>query len=96
MAGYALSPAARADIEEIWDYTVRHWGEAQAERYTRNIRDACEALGDGTLSGRSAEDIRAGYRKTAVGSHVMFYRVRADVVEIIRILHRSMDVDRHI
>ena len=88
MAGYALSPAARADIGEIWDYTVRHWGEAQAERYTRNIRDACEALGDGTLSGRSAEDIRAGYRRTAVGSHVMFYRVHADVVEIIRILRR--------
>ena len=96
MAGYALSPAARADIEEIWDDIVWHWGGAQAERYTRNIRDACEALGDGTLSGRSAEDIRAGYRRTAVGSHVMFNRVHADVVEIIRILHRSMDVDRHI
>ena len=96
MAGYALSPAARADVEQIWDYTVRNWGEAQAERYTRDIRDACEALGDGTLSGRSAEDIRAGYRKAAVGSHVMFYRVRADVVEVVRILHRSMDVGRHI
>ena len=48
------------------------------------------------LSGRSAEDIRAGYRKAAVGSHVMFYRVRADVVEIVRILHRNMDVGRHI
>ena len=96
MVGYALSPAARADVEGIWDYTVRHWGEAQAERYTRDIRDACEALGDGTLSGRSAEDIRAGYRKAAVGSHVMFYRVRADVVEIVRILHRNMDVGRHI
>ena len=96
MSGYALTPAARADIEEIWDYTVRHWGEAQAERYTRNIRDACEALGDGTLFGRSAEDIRPGYRKAVTGSHVMFYRVRADTVEIVRILHRSMDVDRHI
>ena len=96
MAGHALSPAARADIEEIRDRTVRHWGEAQAERYTRTIRDACEALGDGTLSGRSAEDIRAGYRKAAVGSHVLFHRVRADVVEIVRILHRSMDVGRHI
>ncbi len=96
MAGYALSPAARADIEGIWDYTLRHWGEAQAERYTWNIRDACEALGNGTLSGRSAEDIRAGYRKAAVGSHVMFYRMREDVVEIVRILHRSMDVGRHI
>ena len=96
MAGYALSPAARADIEEIWHYTLRHWGEAQAERYTRNIGDTCEALGNGTLSGRSAEDIRAGYRKAAVGSHVVFYRVRTDVVEIVRILHRSMDVGRHI
>ncbi len=71
--GYALSPAARADVEEIWDYTLRHWGEAQAERYMRNIGDACEALGNGTLTGRSAEDIRAGYRKAAVGSHVVFY-----------------------
>ena len=96
MAGFALSPAARADVKEIWDYTVRNWGEAQAERYTRDIRDACEALGNGTLSGRSAEDIRAGYRKAAVGSHVMFYRVRTDLVEVVRILHRSMDVGRHI
>ena len=96
MAGYALSPAAEADVEEIWDYTVRNWGEAQAERYTRDIRDACEALGDGTLSGRSAENIRAGYRKAAVGSHVVFYRVRDDVVEVIRILHQSMDVGRRI
>ena len=96
MAGCALSPAARADIEEIWDYTVRHWSKAQAERYTRDSRDACEALGDGTLPGRSAEYIRAGYRKAAVGSHALFYRVRADVVEVVRILHRSMDVGRHI
>ena len=61
-----------------------------------NIRDACEALGDGTLSGRSTEDIRARFRKAAVGSQALFHRVRADVVEIVRILHRSMDVGRHI
>ena len=93
MAGYALSPAARADVEEIWDYTVRNWGEAQAERYTRDLRDACEALGNGTLSGRSAEDIRAGYRRAAVGSHVMFYRVRADVA---RIFHRCPAADANL
>ena len=73
MAGHALSPAAQADIGEIRDYTVRNWGEAQAERYTQNIRDTCEALGDGTLSGRSAEDIRAGYR-IPPSSHVIRLR----------------------
>ena len=96
MAGYTLSPAAQTDLESIWDYTVRHWGEAQAEVYVRGIQAACEALSNGTLVSRSADDIRAGYCKAAVGSHVMFFRMHAGVVEIIRILHQGMDVDRHL
>ena len=96
MGSYALSPAAQADLEDIWDYTVRRWGETQAEDYTRNIQAACEALSEGTMISRSAEEIRAGYRKVTVGSHVMFFRMQSDVVEIIRILHQSMDVERHL
>ena len=96
MAGYALSPAARLDLEEIWEYTAGRWGETQAERYTRDIQVACEALGDGTERGRSAEDVGAGYRKLAVGSHVMYFRFRSDRVEIVRILHQRMDVARRI
>ena len=95
MAGYALSPAAQTDLEEIWDYTVSRWGEAQAERYTRDIKATCEALSRGTLVGLSAEDIRAGYRKIGVGSHVMYYSERSGSLEIVRILHRRMDVARH-
>lgn len=96
MAGYALSPAAQADLEEIWDYTVGRWGMAQAERYTRDIQATCEALAGGALVGLSAEDIRAGYRKIGVGSHVMYYRERESTLEIVRILHRRMDVARHL
>ncbi len=96
MARYILSPAAQADLESIWDYTVTRWGETQAEDYTRNIREACEALSTGKMVSRSAEDIRQGYRKVAVGSHVMFFRLQSGVVEIIRILHQSMDVARHL
>ena len=96
MGSYTLSSAAQADLEGIWDYTVRRWGEAQAEDYTRNIQAACEALGNGVLVSRSAEEVRAGYRKVTVGSHVMFFRMQSDVVEIIRILHQSMDVERHL
>lgn len=96
MGRYTLSPAAQADLENIWDYTVERWGEAQAEDYTRNIQAACEALSEGTMISRSAEEVRAGYRKVAVGSHVMFFRMGSGVVEIIRILHQSMDVERHL
>ena len=96
MASYTLSPAAQTDLEAIWDYTVRQWGESQDEVYAREIQAACEALSNGTLVSRSADDIRAGYRRVGVGSHVLFFRMRKGVVEIIRILHQSMDVGRHL
>lgn len=72
------------------------WGQAQAERETRGIQAACESLDAGTEEGRSAEDIRAGYRKLAIGSPTIYFRPRPDEVEIVRILHRRIDVARRI
>lgn len=97
MTGYILSPAARADIEQIWDYTAGRWGEEQAERYVLAIRDTCQELAKGTRQSRAACDIREGYRKTAIGSHILFFR-RTDtsLVDIVRILHQRMDIIRHL
>lgn len=88
-----FSPAARNDLDEIWDYSVRHWGAAQTEQYILSIRDACAALAAGRKQGRAIDDIRPGYRKLAVGSHFVFYRLtdRGDI-NVIRILHQRMDV----
>ena len=93
MTGYLLSPAAQADLSEIWDYTARNWDLAQAERYILAIRDSCEALADGTKQGRRIDDIRSGYLKMAVGSHFLFYRITDDgQIDVVRILHQRMDV----
>ena len=35
MNGVVLSPKAKADLSEIWDYTYSEWGIEQAEKYTR-------------------------------------------------------------
>lgn len=91
-----FTPAAEADLELIWDYTVERWGEAQAVRYIRDLQAVCRALTEGRLSGRSAEDIRAGYRKQACGAHMLYYRVTEEALVIVRILHQRMDVDRHL
>jgi plasmid stabilization system protein ParE len=45
--------------------------------------------------GRSCDDIRPGYRKYAEGAHVIFYREVDGGIEIARILHGRMDLDRH-
>lgn len=97
MRGYVLSPSARADLDAIWDYTVERWGEVQAERYVFAIRDACAALAAGSRIGKAIDEIRPGYRKLAVGSHILFYRIgNVGRIEIVRILHQRMDVGSRI
>jgi toxin ParE1/3/4 len=96
MTRYLLRPRARRDLEEIWTYTARTWGPAQAETYIRQIQHSCGLIADDPRLGRSCDDIRAGYRKIRSGSHFLFYRPTKDGVEIVRILHSSLDFEQHL
>jgi len=94
---YLLSPAAQADLEEIWDYTHERWGVDQAEEYLRELQRAIERAAANPRIGRACDEIRPGYRKLAAGSHTLFYRVTAaGVIDVVRVLHQRMDVDRHL
>jgi toxin ParE1/3/4 len=91
-----LRPRALADLENIWRYTTEQWSEEQAEIYHNKIVDSMAALATGRLRGRSAEDVRPGYLKYRIGSHFIFYRTAGYGIDVIRILHQQMDVDRHL
>lgn len=95
MKALAFSPAAEGDLERIWDYSAENWGPDQAERYTEQIMDMCLALAAGTRRGR-AVDIRAGYLKQAVGSHMIYFRNDGVMLHIMRILHLKQDTERHL
>ncbi|WP_083876139.1 type II toxin-antitoxin system RelE/ParE family toxin [Caenispirillum salinarum] len=97
MSKLNFSPRARADLGEIWDYTVERWGEIQADRYVRLIASVCDDLAAGRRTGTSAEALRAGYLRCRAGSHILFYCcTHGGDIEVIRILHQRMDVDRHL
>jgi toxin ParE1/3/4 len=96
MAGFHLRPKAIADLEGIWDYTVDTWGEEQAELYVRMINESFQQIAVNPSLGRFCDAIRDGYRKRGVGRHVIFYRTVDGDVEVVRILHDRMDVDRHL
>jgi toxin ParE1/3/4 len=95
---HVLSPAAQADLEQIWDYSCEQWNDDQAEAYVRVIQHAVELVADNPLIGRSCDEVRAGYRRHTAGSHTLYYRVGAggDLIEVVRILHKHMDVDRYL
>lgn len=46
--------------------------------------------------GRKREEIKKGYLSFLAGSHVIFYRNANNHVDIIDILHQSMEPYRHL
>ena len=92
---YVLSPMAEADLEEIWVYTEQEWSAVQAEIYTNDIIDVFEGIATGKKAGRPAL-IREGYHKTLIGRDAIYYQIQGEVIAIIRILHQSMDLERHL
>ncbi|MFP6559929.1 type II toxin-antitoxin system RelE/ParE family toxin [Paraburkholderia sp. B3] len=90
-----LTPLAVADLEDIWRYTFTQWSSGQANRYHRDLVATMEALAHGDKIGRACA-VRDGYWRYAVGSHVVFYRETDRTLDVIRILHQRMDVERHL
>lgn len=97
MSRYVLSPAARADLDKIWDYSSERWDDDQAEEYLRKVQRAIERIVSNPKVGRACDDVRPGYRKHAVGSHTLYYRIGSGgVIDVVRVLHQRMDADRYL
>jgi toxin ParE1/3/4 len=95
MKAYRLSFLARLDLVEIWDYSRDQWGKHRAKAYLRTLQSTIQMIAEHPDAGSADETIGEGYRRRAVGSHVVFYRIERHV-EIVRVLHQSMDPKTHL
>ena len=93
---YAISKRAVADLEEIWLYSAQNWSLEQADRYYNLIIDEIKFICKVPTAGRSYDYVREGYRATKVKSHIIFYRIANSTVEVIRVLHERMDVNKRL
>lgn len=96
MSRYVLSPRAQADLDGIWEFTAANWGADQAEAYVSAIWSAVTRAANEPKWGRACSEIRKGYFKVNGGQHVIFYKRTAGGIDVVRILHASMDFDRHL
>ncbi|NBX73636.1 MAG: type II toxin-antitoxin system RelE/ParE family toxin [Alphaproteobacteria bacterium] len=46
--------------------------------------------------GQSCADVRLGYYRRLVGSHVVFYKKQGKNIIVVRVLHGHMDFERHL
>jgi toxin ParE1/3/4 len=91
-----LSPAAEADLMEVWSYTAEFFGAQQADRYLEELAEGLRSCATRPSRGRRRDDLRPGYRSLLLVRHVAFYTVLDDAVVVQRVLHGSMDPDQNL
>jgi toxin ParE1/3/4 len=96
MTEYRLTPAAEADLEAIWIYTARQWGVDQGNNYIDALISAFLRLAERPKTAPACDDIRAGYRRCRVERHMIYFRITAYGIAIIRVLHDRMEAQRNL
>lgn len=96
MSDYRLTPAAKSDLLEIWNYTLKTWGEKKAEDYLLNIEIKLEQLAENPESGLKRPEIKQGYYSFPVKKHIIFYLRSENHIDIIGILHERMDINKNL
>jgi toxin ParE1/3/4 len=95
MKSLRIADGAQADLREIKQYTELTWSAAQARCYLDELKARFALLQRRSRPGRPREELGTGLRSLPSGGHVIFYKDMDDCIEIVRILHMSMDVRRH-
>lgn len=100
-----LGRRAEQDYQEILSWTTKSFGKAQAKTYSETISQAIQALRDGpdVLGSKLRDEIELGIRTLHVarlgrkGRHLVVFRVGGDrAIDVLRLLHDSMDLPRHL
>jgi antitoxin ParD1/3/4/toxin ParE1/3/4 len=92
MTPFVLTPLARRDLEEIWDYLAAE-NRKVAERVFKRIEASVGKLARTPGIGHFREDLAdRRHRFFQVYSYLIVYRPSTQPLEIIRILHASRDV----
>ncbi|MBZ6371757.1 type II toxin-antitoxin system RelE/ParE family toxin [Microbacterium aurum] len=60
------------------------------------MRSAIERIAEQPDRGRAVDETRTGYRRYAIGSHLIFFTESDSGVDVIPILHLRMDSTRHL
>ena len=103
-----LATMAESDFSNILVWTAEQFGKNQARVYAETLSLALDALteGPGIVGSRRRDDIGGGLmslhaaRKGRNARHIVMYRVSTiddtPTIEILRLLHDSMDLVRHV
>lgn len=92
MAEYRISERARQRLIEIYVFTDLNYRRMQADAYHAGFEKTFELIASYPGIGRSADELRTGYRRYRHQSHFVFDTIGHDHVVIRSIVHTAQDL----
>lgn len=90
----AWTQAAQADLEEISDY-IKTDNPARAASFVNEIVDAGDAIADMPRAFPLVPRLeQRGIRHRTFGRYLIFYRIEAEQVQILHVVHGARDYIR--
>ena len=93
---YRLTSAAEKDLIEIFEYTTRQWGIAQADKYAGEIEDCLSAIVKCRVHARAFHVADIKLLILRCKSHYIFFMESEEWFDVLAILHTSRDLVVHL
>ena len=90
-----IKPEAELDLELIFEYTAMKMGLDQAEKYQDDLFSGMLLLTKQLEIGKVYPYAKLPYRKLHINRHLIFYRIEGKTSLVIRVLHESIDIIKH-
>lgn len=84
---------AEQDLINVWLYTFETWGEKQADKYLDDLEQTMLLLAETPLICRERDELTPPVRIHHHSHHMIVYEAVPDGINIVRVLHESMDVE---
>jgi toxin ParE1/3/4 len=91
-----FSKAAEADLADIDEFSLARFGEGTAEVYMNGFTTVFARLADFPSAGPPVPEPLPEIRGLTYKSHRILYRMDGQDVLILRVLHHSRDILRHL
>lgn len=96
MAYFRLTQAARQRLKIIGRDTEKTWGIAQRNTYLAQLDKGFHDLANRPDKGRARHEVVADLFSFHLNSHVVFYYIKPDHIQIVDILHERMEPRLHL
>jgi toxin ParE1/3/4 len=86
-----IAERARREIEDIYEYGEKHYGDGPTRRYVSRLTEKLNLLAEHPFVGAERREVRPSIRLLIYEAHNVFYDVTVEEVIVQRILYHRVN-----